>query len=119
MGEMCKLLCIFVILFLCGADHALGSVASTGYVNHTVEEHASDTLNPHNVTAAQVGLENVKNIDTTNANNITSGEIAYERIPVGSTEKTVASGDDTRFYTIPTSRPNISPPSGTVLVWFE
>lgn len=116
---MSKLLYIFIILFLCGGDYAFGAVASAGYVNHTVEEHASHTLNPHNVTAAQVGLGNVKNIDTTNANNITSGEIAYERIPVGSTEKTVASGDDARFYTIPTSRPNITAPSGTVLVWFE
>ena len=117
--KMYKISCLFFVLFalLCETGHA--SVASAGYVDNRVEDHAINTSNPHNVTAAQVGLSDVKNVDTTNADNITSGTISYDRMPVGSTVNTIAAGDDTRFYTIPTSRPSVTAPSDAVLVWFE
>lgn len=114
---MYKISCLFFVLFalLCETGHA--SVAGAGYVDNRVEYHAKNTSNPHNVTAAQVGLSDVKNV--TNADNITSGTISYDRMPVGSTVNTIAAGDDTRFYTIPTSRPSVTAPSDAVLVWFE
>ena len=118
---MYKISCfIFVFLaLLCEIGHASVSVASAKYVDNSVEYHATNTSNPHNVTAAQVGLSNVKNVDTTNANNITSGTISYDRVPVGTTENTIAAGNDTRFYTIPTSRPSVTAPGDAVLIWFE
>ena len=118
---MYKISCFFFVFFalLCEVGHASISVASTKYVENSVEYHATNTSNPHNVTAAQVGLSNVKNVDTTNANNITSGTISYDRVPVGTTESTIAAGNDTRFYTIPTARPSVTAPSDAVLVWFE
>ena len=45
--------------------------------------HIEDKNNPHNVTKAQVGLANVKNVDTTNASNINSGTLALNIIADG------------------------------------
>lgn len=42
--------------------------------------HISDMENPHEVTKAQVGLGNVKNVDTTDASNITSGTLSNDRL---------------------------------------
>ena len=55
----------------------------------------------------------------TNASNLTSGTVAVGRLPVGTTANTVAAGDDSRFYTIPTSEPSVNAPNGTVFVWFD
>ena len=57
--------------------------------------------------------------DVTNASNLTSGTVAVGRLPVGTTANTVAAGDDSRFYTIPTSEPSGNAPNGTVFVWFD
>ena len=110
---------LFVLCSLLIIPHAYAGVASSEYVTSAVSVHASDASNPHSVTAAQVGLGNVKNIDTTNAENITSGKLNTERLPVGTTTGTVAAGDDVRFNAIATSRPSGTPPAGMVWVWFE
>lgn len=118
---MNKLALVFLsaILLTQSASNAAPSVASAGYVNQTITDHTSNKANPHNVTAEQVGLGDVKNVDTTNANNITSGQVALDRLPVGNTANTIAAGDDARFYAISASQPNITAPEGMVLVWFE
>ena len=108
---------LFLLCFMC--SHAYAGVASSGYVSSAVASHTSNTANPHSVTAAQVGLGSVKNIDTTNAENITSGKLNTERLSVGTTTGTVAAGDDVRFNAISTSRPSGTPPTGMVWVWFE
>ena len=95
------------------------SVASSEFVNQRVDLHVLDETNPHSVTAEQVGLGNVKNIDTTNADNITTGTVGVERLPVGTVENTVAAGDDKRFYAVPTSKPSGVAPDGMVFMWFE
>ncbi len=105
----------FALLPLC----SWGAVATNGYVENLVNEHATNTNNPHQVTAAQVGLGNVKDVDTTNADNITSGTLNTERLNVGTSDGTVAAGNDVRFDTISTSRPEGTPPEGSVFVWFE
>jgi len=46
----------------------------------TLSGHIADTLNPHSVTKAQVGLSNVANVDTTNARNISSGTLSDSRL---------------------------------------
>lgn len=45
--------------------------------------HTANKSNPHSVTASQVGLGNVKNVDQTNAANITAGELNKLRIGAG------------------------------------
>lgn len=84
-----------------------------------VNAHMEDKENPHNVTAQQVGLENVKNVDTTDATNITSGKFSYDRLPVGMTANTVAAGNDNRFFGVPRTKPNTDAPDGMVWMWFE
>ena len=81
--------------------------------------HIENQNNPHKVTAQQIGLENVKNVDTTDAANITTGKIAYDRLPVGMVANTVAAGDDSRFFGVPRSKPNTDAPDGMVWMWFE
>lgn len=98
---------------------SLVRLATDTYVETAVKAHVDDTDNPHKVTAAQVGLGNIKNLDTTDADNITSGTLATERLKVGTTAGTVAAGDDARFYTIPTTQPTGNPPAGSVFVWFD
>ena len=102
------------------------NVTSKSYVddivsalNTTVSNHVADKNNPHMVTAAQVGLGNVKNVDTTNASNITSGTLSTDRLHVGTTSGTVASGDDARFFGVPRGRPTGDAPEGMVWMWFE
>lgn len=84
-----------------------------------LSSHISDTSNPHSVTASQVGLGNVKNLDTTNASNITSGTLATARLSVGTTSGTVAAGNDVRFNSVTTTQPSGTPPTGRVWIWFE
>ena len=110
---------LFALCVLLIVPHAYAGVASSDYVSTTVSAHTSDASNPHSVTAAQVGLGSVKNVDTTNAENITSGKLNTERLSVGTATGTVAAGDDARFNTIVTSRPSGIPPAGMVWVWFE
>jgi len=47
---------------------------------NTSNNHIARTDNPHNVTKAQVGLENVVNVDNTNAGTITSGVLNDNRL---------------------------------------
>ena len=110
---------LFVLCSLLIIPHAYAGVASSDYVTSAVSVHTSDVANPHSVTAAQVGLGDVKNIDTTNAENITSGKLNTERLSVGTTTGTVAAGDDARFYGIPTAKPAVTVPGDMALVWFE
>ena len=49
--------------------------------------HTSRTDNPHNVTKAQIGLDNVTNIDASNANNITSGTLNDARLSANVTKQ--------------------------------
>ncbi|MDE5615272.1 MAG: hypothetical protein K2I81_00355 [Alphaproteobacteria bacterium] len=110
---------------------AVPSVASTEYVisivnalgvpeiNKELTGHIANMENPHGVTAEQVGLGNVKNIDTTNAENITDGVMNIAQLPVGSSVETVASGADNRFDTLPVAEPAGTPPDGRVYVWFN
>lgn len=68
--------------------------------------HTLNTLNPHNVTKAQIGLGNVQNVDTTTTSNITDS--AGKRF-VNDTQKTILqntsgtnSGDETVSTTLAT-----------------
>ncbi len=100
-------------------DAIVAAVASNKVDKTEFNSHTTNKSNPHAVTAAQVGLENVKNVDQTNANNLSSGTVSYGRLPVGTTANTVAAGDDVRFGTIPTVAPTGTPPEGQVYVWFN
>jgi len=110
---------------------ARANIASVNYVSSIVDAlgvpelsqnlaaHVANVENPHAVTAQQVGLGNVKNIDTTNADNLTAGTVNIARLPVGVAAGTIASGGDTRFDTLPATEPAGTPPSGRVYVWFN
>lgn len=104
-----------VIACLMYIPFANAKIASQEYVN----KHIDNVDNPHQVTKAQVGLGNVPDVNTTNADNITTGTLGYDRLPVGTTENTVAAGDDARFYAIPTTKPTVAAPEGMALVWFN
>lgn len=130
---MSKLFFIAISLLLLPATGfgAITGVASTEYVTDIVnalgvpdiskklDDHIGNVENPHAVTAAQVGLGNVKDVDNTNADNLISGTVNIARLPVGNTGETVASGADARFNTLPTVAPTDNPPDGRVYVWFE
>lgn len=107
-----------VIACLMYIPFANAKIASQEYVNDEITTH-TNAENPHQVTKAQVGLGNVPDVNTTNAANITTGELGYDRLPVGTTENTVAAGDDARFYAIPTTKPTVAAPEGMALVWFN
>lgn len=49
-------------------------------IDDEVATHVAATNNPHQVTKAQVGLSNVKNVDTTNASNLTTGTVPSARM---------------------------------------
>ena len=102
-----------------GSVAAYANIPSSEYVGQKIAEHANNVQNPHSVTKAQIGLGNVENLNQTNADNLTSGTVSFARLPVGTSENTVAAGDDVRFNTIATAQPNGTPPSGSVFVWFE
>ena len=115
---------ILVVLMVGFATNAHADIASVQYVQSIlssldIASHIQNTNNPHGVTAAQVGLGNVQNVDQTNAANITSGTLNVARLPVGTVASTVAAGNDDRFDTIPTSAPSGTPPTGRVFVWFD
>lgn len=98
---------------------ALNDGLATKAEDADLDSHVASVENPHSVTKAQVGLANVQNVDQTNASNLTSGTVAYDRLPVGTATSTVASGDDVRFNTIPTTKPSGTPPAGQVFIWFN
>lgn len=100
-------------------DTIVASVAGTKVEQADFDAHVNNKSNPHAVTAAQVGLGNVKNLDQTNASNLASGTVKYNLLPVGTAENTVAAGNDVRFGTIPTVAPSGTPPDGQVYVWFN
>ena len=60
---------------------ALGETSSTAYRGDrgkTAYDHSQDvTTNPHNVTASQVGLGNVVNLDTSTTSNVSEGSRLY------------------------------------------
>lgn len=67
-------------------NHALQGYATRSQVTTSrdsiqtnINNHISNTSNPHAVTKAQVGLGNVPNTDATNASNITTGTIDTAR----------------------------------------
>lgn len=104
-------------------DYATNTALTQGLATKAegadLDSHVASVENPHSVTKAQLGLANVQNVDQTNASNLTSGTVAYDRLPVGTATSTVASGDDVRFNTIPTTKPSGTPPSGQVFIWFN
>jgi hypothetical protein len=53
----------------------------------TTNAHIANTSNPHNVTKAQVGLDNVPNVNTTVASNITSGILPDARLSANVTQQ--------------------------------
>lgn len=77
------------------ADVGLSNVDNTADINKPVsnaQQSAIDVIsddlsthtsaiNPHNITKATVGLQNVPNVDTTNASNITSGILPSSVLP--------------------------------------
>jgi hypothetical protein len=54
---------------------------------NTTNAHIANTSNPHNVTKAQVGLDNVPNVNTTIASNITSGLLPDARLSANVTQQ--------------------------------
>jgi hypothetical protein len=53
----------------------------------TTNAHIANTSNPHNVTKAQVGLDNVPNVNATIASNITSGLLPDARLSANVTQQ--------------------------------
>lgn len=107
---MVKRLQFFIVLMFtlssAYADDGLVIATSKRYVDSglaqkasiaTVSSHTTNISNPHGVTKAQVGLENVKNVDQTNASNLATGTVAYGRLPVGTAANTVVAGNDSRI----------------------
>jgi hypothetical protein len=54
---------------------------------NSTNTHVGRTDNPHNVTKAQVGLDNVPNVNTSNASNITSGVLPDARLSSNVTQQ--------------------------------
>lgn len=54
--------------------------AAIDVISNDLSTHTS-AINPHNITKATVGLQNVPNVDTTNASNITSGTLPSSVLP--------------------------------------
>ena len=56
-----------------------------------------------------------------NANHITKGTIDVERLPTGTSDTTVAIGDDVRFETVSVGKPpeNTTIPENRALIWIE
>jgi len=54
---------------------------------NSTNAHIANTSNPHNVTKAQVGLDNVPNVNTTVASNITSGTLPDARLSANVTQQ--------------------------------
>lgn len=99
--------------------HQIVSSLGVPAISEALAAHTVNTENPHAVTAAQVGLGNVKDVDNTNADNLVSGTVNIARLPVGATDGTVAAGADTRFDTVSMTEPAGNPPDGRAYVWFN
>lgn len=54
---------------------------------NTTNAHIANTSNPHNVTKAQIGLDNVPNVNATVASNITSGTLPDARLSANVTQQ--------------------------------
>ena len=54
-----------------------------------------------------------------NANNLTSGTVAVDRLPVGTTNTTVAAGNDVRFNSVPYGQPTDTVDNTRVLMWVD
>ncbi|MBN1325171.1 MAG: hypothetical protein JW974_03045 [Alphaproteobacteria bacterium] len=95
-----------------------GTSTDTQYPSaKAVFTHISDTSNPHNVTQTQIGLSNVQNVDQTNASNLISGVVPFPLLPTGTTANTVATGDDSRFWAVPTTAHTGTAPAGWAWIW--
>jgi len=62
---------------------------SLSTTNTNLSSHIANTSNPHAVTAAQIGLGNVANVNQQNASNLTSGTVALARLPQSATANRV------------------------------
>jgi hypothetical protein len=67
-----------------GTDTILGAFGKVqtqiSATRNSVNNHIANVNNPHNTTKAQIGLDNVVNLDTTNASNISSGTLNDNRL---------------------------------------
>ena len=108
---------ILVGIFFVAISAAHADIASVQYVQSILSSlEVQADWNQSDTNA----LDYIKNKpDVTDASNLTSGTVAIGRLPVGTTANTVAAGDDSRFYTIPTTEPSGNAPNGTVFIWFD
>lgn len=74
-----------------GTDTVLGAFGKVQtqitVAKNTTNAHISRTDNPHGVTKAQVGLDNVPNVNTSNASNISSGVLPDARLSSNVTQQ--------------------------------
>ncbi|MEE1111223.1 MAG: hypothetical protein UIH99_03345 [Alphaproteobacteria bacterium] len=76
------------------------------------------------VAATAAEVSSVKYVDdnfnrTTDAANLLTGTVDINRLPVGTSSTTVASGSDNRFDTVSVGQPSTTAPSGRTLIWVE
>lgn len=74
-----------------GTDTVLGAFGKVQtqitVAKNTANAHINRTDNPHGVTKAQVGLDNVPNVNTSNASNISSGVLPDARLSSNVTQQ--------------------------------
>ena len=71
------------------------------------DAHEINYSNPHQVTATQVGLGNVKNVDTTNASNITTGVLPSNVIPAIAIVDVYVAGSDSEMFALTVHRGDV------------